>query len=39
MHAFVLKSKLPVTVYYTGKRVSRVFEDLQKMKAPNTELS
>jgi transposase InsO family protein len=36
MHAFVLNPKLPVTVYYIGKHVSRVFEDLRKMKAPNT---
>jgi hypothetical protein len=35
MHAFVLNPKLSVTVYYTGKHVSRVFEDLRKMKAPN----
>jgi hypothetical protein len=35
MHAFILKTKLPVRVYYTGKHVSCVFEDLQKMKAPN----
>jgi hypothetical protein len=35
MHALILKPKLPVTVYYTGKHVSRVFEDLQKMKTPN----
>jgi hypothetical protein len=25
MHAFILKPKLPVTVYYTGKHVSCVF--------------
>jgi hypothetical protein len=36
MHTFISKSKLPMTVYYTEKHVSRVFEDLQKMKAPNT---
>jgi hypothetical protein len=35
MHVFVLNPKLPVTVYYTGKHVSRVFEDIRKMKAPN----
>jgi hypothetical protein len=35
IHTFVLNPKLPVTVYYTGKHVSYVFEDLQKMKAPN----
>jgi hypothetical protein len=35
MHTFILKPKLPVTIYYTGKHVSCVFEDLQKMKAPN----
>jgi hypothetical protein len=35
MHAFVSNPKLPVTVYYSGKHVSRVFEDLRKMKAPN----
>jgi hypothetical protein len=35
MHTFILKPKLPVIVYYTGKHVSRVFEDLRKMKAPN----
>jgi hypothetical protein len=35
IHAFVLNPKLLVTVYYTGKHVSRVFEDLRKMKAPN----
>jgi hypothetical protein len=29
------KPKLPVIVYYTGKHVSCVFEDLQKRKAPN----
>jgi hypothetical protein len=34
MYAFVLNLKLPVTVYYTGKHVSRVFEDLRTMKAP-----
>jgi hypothetical protein len=27
-----------VTVYYTGKHVSCVFEDLRKMKAPNSRL-
>jgi hypothetical protein len=36
MHTFISKPKLPVTVYYTGKHVSCVFEDLQKRKAPNT---
>jgi hypothetical protein len=25
-----------VIVYYTGKHVSRVFEDLRKTKAPNS---
>jgi hypothetical protein len=35
MHTFISKPKLPVTVYYTGKHVSCVFEDLWKMKAPN----
>jgi hypothetical protein len=38
MHTFVLNPKLPVTVYYTGKHVSRVFEDLRMIKAPNTPL-
>jgi hypothetical protein len=32
---FISKPKLPVTVYYTGKHVSCVFEDLRKTKAPN----
>jgi hypothetical protein len=36
MRTFILKPKLPVAVYYTGKHVSCVFEDLWKMKAPNT---
>jgi hypothetical protein len=36
MHTFISKPKLPVTVYYTRKHVSCVFEDLQKRKAPNT---
>jgi hypothetical protein len=36
MLTFILKPKLPMTVYHTGKHVSRVFEDLRKMKAPNT---
>jgi hypothetical protein len=35
MHTFVSNPKLPVTVYYSGKHVSHVFEDLWKMKAPN----
>jgi hypothetical protein len=35
MHTFISKPKLPVTVYYTGKHVSCVFEDLRKRKAPN----
>jgi hypothetical protein len=35
MYTFISKSKLPVTVYHTGKHVSRVFEDLRKTKAPN----
>jgi hypothetical protein len=35
MYTFISKSKLPVTVYYTGKHVSRVVEDIRKMKAPN----
>jgi hypothetical protein len=35
MHTFILKLKLPLTVYYTRKHVTHVFEDLQKMKAPN----
>jgi hypothetical protein len=35
MHTFISKLKLPVIVYYTGKHVSCVFEDLQKRKAPN----
>jgi hypothetical protein len=35
MHTFISKSKLPMTVYYTGKHVSCIFEDLQKRKAPN----
>jgi hypothetical protein len=35
MYTFIPKPKLPVAVYYTGKHVSRVFEDLQKTKAPN----
>jgi hypothetical protein len=34
MYTFILNSKITVTVYYTGKHVSRVFEDLRKMKAP-----
>jgi hypothetical protein len=34
MHSFISKPKLPVTVYYTGKHVSCVFEELQKRKAP-----
>jgi hypothetical protein len=33
-----LKPKLLVTVYYTGKHVSCIFEDLWKMKAPNSAL-
>jgi hypothetical protein len=33
MYTFILKTKPPVTVYYTGKHVSRVFEDLRKTKA------
>jgi hypothetical protein len=36
MHAFILNPKLLVTVYYTRKHVSRVFEDLRMMKAPNS---
>jgi hypothetical protein len=39
MHTFIINLKLPKTVYYTGKHVSHVFEDLQKMKAPNRGLS
>jgi hypothetical protein len=35
MHTFILKPKLPETIYYTEKRVSYVFEDLRKRKAPN----
>jgi hypothetical protein len=38
MPIFIPKSKLPVTVYYSGKHVSCVFEDLRKMKAPNIRL-
>ena len=37
-HTFVLKPKLPETVYYTGKHVSYVFEDLRKRKSPSTTL-
>jgi hypothetical protein len=36
MHTFISKPKLHVTVYYTGKHVSHVFEDLWKTKAPNS---
>jgi hypothetical protein len=36
MYTFISKPKLPMTVYYTGKHVSRVFEDLWKTKAPNS---
>jgi hypothetical protein len=36
MHTFILKPKLPKTVYYTGKHVNYVFEDLRKRKAPNS---
>jgi hypothetical protein len=36
MCTFILKTKLPVAVYYTGKHVSCVFEDIRKMKAPNS---
>jgi hypothetical protein len=35
VHTFILKPKVPVTVYYTGKHVNRVFEDLRKTMAPN----
>lgn len=35
MYTFIPKPKLPVIVYYTGKHVSLVFEDLRKTKAPN----
>jgi hypothetical protein len=35
MYTIISKSKPPVTEYYTGKHVSRVFEDLQKTKAAN----
>jgi hypothetical protein len=38
MYTFISKPKPPVTVYYTGKHVSRVFEDLRKTKAPNNEI-
>jgi hypothetical protein len=38
MYTFISKPKLTVTVYYTRKHVSRVFEDLRKTKAPNTSL-
>jgi hypothetical protein len=38
MHTFISKPKPPVIVYYSGKHVSRVFEDLRKMKAPNSKL-
>jgi hypothetical protein len=34
MYTFISKPKPPVTVYYTGKHVSHVFEDLRKTKAP-----
>jgi hypothetical protein len=36
MYTFISEPKLPVTVYYTGKHVSRVFEDLRKTKAPKS---
>jgi hypothetical protein len=36
MYTFIPKPKLPVTIYYTGKHVSRDFEDLRKTKAPNS---
>jgi hypothetical protein len=39
MHAFVLNPKLPVTVYYTWKHVSRVFEDVRKMKVYHGSIS
>jgi hypothetical protein len=35
MYTFISESKLPVTIYYTGNHVSRVFEDLRKTNAPN----
>jgi hypothetical protein len=38
MPIFIPKPKLPVTVYYFGKHVSYVFEDVRKMKAPNIRL-
>jgi hypothetical protein len=34
MYTFISKPKLPVTVYYTGKHVSRVFEDLRRRRPP-----
>jgi hypothetical protein len=34
MYTFISKPKLPEIVYYTGKQVSYVFEDLRKRKAP-----
>jgi hypothetical protein len=36
MHSFIPRPKVPVTIYYSGKYVSRVFEDLRKTKAPNS---
>jgi hypothetical protein len=35
MYTFISKPKPPVTVYYTGRHVSHVFEDHRKTKAPN----
>jgi hypothetical protein len=37
MHTFISKPKLPAMVYYTGKHVSCVFEDLRKMKTPTVD--
>jgi hypothetical protein len=34
MHTFILHPKLAVTVYYTGKHVSHVVEDLSEDEGP-----
>jgi hypothetical protein len=39
MHTFISKPKLLVTVYYTEKHVSCVFEDLRKRKVSNSQLA
>jgi hypothetical protein len=39
MYTFISKSKPPVTVYYAGRHVSHVFEDLRKTKVPNNHIA